>query len=367
MTPPFCHVPYTASPLFTEFSSDHASIASIQYDHSVVHSAATRTRYLYASSNSSLWPSYPVPPGYHRIVQQDEHATAGCPTETALEMPRSSHCYTPIAMASTSGIHSPSGREDSSQCGEGTSPPGGSHPPKKSNKKTHPCCMCYKSFDRQVTLKKHLTVHTGERAFACQGCGRRFGIESNRNRHANRCRVAYATTTGSGTSAEGNSPRNSNSTSSSPSKATSRTSSPTILSREANTGTSSQTEAATTVGTVQHRPARKHKSTEEGPQSPTATAPEGRPRSRKRARDASPVLWVPESLQMFDLTPMTEGAPVPLPPVRPSPVEERNSFDETVSLTPYHPQGWKGHLPGPGLLPNNPEDVRGGRILIFDN
>jgi len=42
---------------------------------------------------------------------------------------------------------------------------------------------------------------------------------------------------------------------------------------------------------------------------------------------------------------------VPLPPVRRSlPKEERDSWDENVHRTPYHPCGWSGTLPGPGFL-----------------
>lgn len=30
-------------------------------------------------------------------------------------------------------------------------------------------------------------------------------------------------------------------------------------------------------------------------------------------------------------------------------MEERDSWDENVSASPYHPCGWKGVLPGPAL------------------
>jgi hypothetical protein len=47
---------------------------------------------------------------------------------------------------------------------------------------------------------------------------------------------------------------------------------------------------------------------------------------------------------------MYRSVSVPLPPVRRNlPKEERDSWDENVSPTPYHPSGWKGVLPGPGL------------------
>lgn len=95
-------------------------------------------------------------------------------------------------------------------------------------------------------------------------------------------------------------------------------------------------------------------------------------RSRKRARRApSPSLWVPDSLKAFDLTPLAKGTPVPLPPVRPfqenngAYVEERNSFDENAAANPYHPRGWKGRLPGPGLMGTNVANRNGGQLLIF--
>ncbi|KIY68153.1 hypothetical protein CYLTODRAFT_453851 [Cylindrobasidium torrendii FP15055 ss-10] len=57
----------------------------------------------------------------------------------------------------------------------------------------HACSMCQKRFDRPSTLKKHLLVHTGEKAYQCDCCGRRFGVASNLNRHVKRC-VLRATT-----------------------------------------------------------------------------------------------------------------------------------------------------------------------------
>lgn len=71
---------------------------------------------------------------------------------------------------------------------------------------------------------------------------------------------------------------------------------------------------------------------------------------------------------------------MPLAPVkRNMPREERDSWDENVSSTPYHPSGWKGILPGPGLglgLGLGGKDVRNinlggnggfmlGRVLVF--
>lgn len=96
-------------------------------------------------------------------------------------------------------------------------------------------------------------------------------------------------------------------------------------------------------------------------------------RSRKRARRApSPERWIPDSLRTFDLTPIQKSTPVPLPPVRPFQdaynnvyYEERDSFDENAAANPYHPRGWKGRLPGPGLMGTNVANRSGGQLLIF--
>ncbi|KAF8916573.1 hypothetical protein CPB85DRAFT_1216253 [Mucidula mucida] len=65
----------------------------------------------------------------------------------------------------------------------------------------HACTMCHKRFDRPSTLKKHLLVHTGEKAYQCDSCGRRFGVASNLNRHVKRCilRTSPTATTASST------------------------------------------------------------------------------------------------------------------------------------------------------------------------
>ncbi|KAG6901999.1 hypothetical protein C0995_005799 [Termitomyces sp. Mi166 len=109
------------------------------------------------------------------------------------------------------------------------------------------------------------------------------------------------------------------------------------------------------------------------------TRPLGAPKRRRRA--PSPSRWVPPSLLSFNLTPpeAKKCTPVPLPPVRRNlPKEERDSWDENVSSTPYHPRGWKNVLPGPGLgLGLGGKDVRNlnignnggymlGRVLVLD-
>ena len=92
------------------------------------------------------------------------------------------------------------------------------------------------------------------------------------------------------------------------------------------------------------------------PDSPTASTP--KPPAKRRRRAPSPSQWVPQSLADFNITPAeyAKPTPVPLPPVTAYKdprseewIEERNSWDENVSLLPYHPCGWKGTLPGPGI------------------
>ncbi|TCD68595.1 hypothetical protein EIP91_010385 [Steccherinum ochraceum] len=83
------------------------------------------------------------------------------------------------------------------------------------------------------------------------------------------------------------------------------------------------------------------------------------PRAKRRRRAPSPSNWIPESLRHFDLTPLPKATPVPLPPVEPYGAagatpdswqwEERDSFDRSMAMRPYHPEGWKGVLPGPGV------------------
>ncbi|KAG6817287.1 hypothetical protein H0H87_010629 [Tephrocybe sp. NHM501043] len=117
------------------------------------------------------------------------------------------------------------------------------------------------------------------------------------------------------------------------------------------------------------------------PTSSRQTRPAGVPKRRRRA--PSPSRWVPPSLLDFNLTPpeSKKCTPVPLPPVHRSlPREERDSWDENVSSTPYHPRGWKNILPGPGLglgLGLGGKDVRNlnlggnggfmlGRVFVLD-
>jgi hypothetical protein len=79
-----------------------------------------------------------------------------------------------------------------------------------------------------------------------------------------------------------------------------------------------------------------------------------KPPGQKRRRQApSPSQWIPGTLFNFNLQSKDSyrATTVPLPPVRRNffQGEERNSWDENVNHMPYHPGGWSGMLPGPGL------------------
>ncbi|KAG7090572.1 hypothetical protein E1B28_009679 [Marasmius oreades] len=195
----------------------------------------------------------------------------------------------------------------------------------------HACSMCHKRFDRPSTLRKHLLVHTGEKAFQCEACGRRFGVASNLNRHIRRCLLkpvnVVQDTTPSSTDGEDRSRRSS-------------TTSPVAESLDP------------TITT-------------------TATRATSKSLNQKRRRRApSPARWIPASLLNFNLEPPQKTASVPLPPVRPSEWdnEERDSFDENVGAAPYHPREWqyKPFLPGPGIASGFGSGRRsGGRGQMF--
>ncbi|KXN88582.1 hypothetical protein AN958_07101 [Leucoagaricus sp. SymC.cos] len=213
-----------------------------------------------------------------------------------------------------------------------------------SREKKHACTMCHKRFDRPSTLRKHLLVHTGEKAFVCETCGRRFGVASNLNRHVRRCILKPVN--GGATAVA--------SSSTSPSASGSGT--PSDMSHDndpssAKLGASKRGRALSSTGSTSSS------SSSSSNQSPTQKGGadgtgQKLPGQKRRRRAPSPSLWIPWSLRAFNLAceEFYRSTPVPLPPVRRAlPREERDSWDENVSTRPYHPHEWKGMLPGPGL------------------
>lgn len=226
---------------------------------------------------------------------------------------------------------------------------------------------------REFFLDENLPVHLV--AFVCDTCGRRFGVASNLNRHVKRCVLKPVNSS---------SPSHKSTTSGSPSSLpdspdTFPMSNPnqtgTPLGKRSRTSsfTSPEMFSPTTVVCAQGGPAG----------TGHAGSIKSKPLGQKRRRRApSPSQWVPETLQSFNL--LSEDSyrlsQVPLPPVRRNlPNEERDSWDENVNQTPYHPCGWRGILPGPGLghgLGLGGKDVRNldfggrggfmlGRVLVF--
>ncbi|KAF9007884.1 hypothetical protein BDQ17DRAFT_1301694 [Cyathus striatus] len=208
-----------------------------------------------------------------------------------------------------------------------------------SREKKHGCTMCHKRFDRPSTLKKHLLVHTGEKAFVCDTCGRRFGVASNLNRHVRRCVLKPVNSPSPNKSISGSPPAGAQS----PECCVRSTS--TSGYQDPNSGSnvaaaSSSSARVTTNDASQTRPTSNEGSSRKAPG------------QKRRRRAPSPSRWIPASLLSFNLISeeFYKSVPVPLLPVRRNlPKEERDSWDENVGASPYHPTGWKGILPGPGL------------------
>jgi len=172
-------------------------------------------------------------------------------------------------------------------------------------------------------------------AFVCDTCGRRFGVASNLNRHVKRCILKPVNTANRANQMV----------------STSNDSAGT--SQEA--GSLPPAEAATAASSDSDSRPNKRPRDES-----TTTSPSEQPKAsaKRRRRAPSPSQWIPTSLLSFNLFPVesTKATTVPLPPVTAVKdevsnewIEERNSWDESVGPTPYHPRGWKGTLPGPAV------------------
>jgi len=237
---------------------------------------------------------------------------------------------------------------------------------KSTEKKMHPCWMCHKSFDRPSTLRKHLLVHTGHKAYACDTCGRRFGVLSNLNRHAKKCaqrpvnQGASAQAAVPGSSAEGTTHA--------------EVAAPVEIAAEV-AGPSTATTSAIALQAIsapsEQTRGRKRKAApptegDQDDQAAEVSRKERRPRRKK-----SPMRWVPDSLKLYDLALTNKATPVPLSPVRPfvdsngKVLEERDSYAPDVHDAPYHPRGWMGRLPGPGLMDTGGGVASTGRLLVF--
>ncbi|KAF8878454.1 hypothetical protein BD779DRAFT_1663823 [Infundibulicybe gibba] len=222
-----------------------------------------------------------------------------------------------------------------------------------SRQKKHACTMCHKRFDRPSTLKKHLLVHTGEKAFVCDTCGRRFGVASNLNRHVRKCILKPVNTPPSSTKSSSGSPPASDAP---PVKLVGMLAD---MHLPVNTRCDPEKQISGRSGsgiTRTSADALSNESSHCAPQANSAAtraAMRSKPLGQKRRRRApSPSQWIPCSLLSFNLTSeySHRSAALPAPPVkRNPPYEERNSWDENTSVQPYHPCGWKGVLPGPGL------------------
>ena len=226
----------------------------------------------------------------------------------------------------------------------------------------------------------------------CDTCGRRFGVASNLNRHVKRCILKPVNSPSSSHKSSSGSPP---ATSSSPS-----TSTPTpphennvsavsrrgrraarVISPSADNNASCSSSSSTT--TPQSAPPNTAITSSVPLSTTTTTTTTPKPPGQKRRRRApSPSQWIPGTLLNFNLhsEDSYRATTVPLPPVRRNlPREERNSWDENVNNTPYHPGGWSGTLPGPGLgqgIGLGGKDVRNvnfggrggfmlGRVLVF--
>ncbi|EPQ61247.1 hypothetical protein GLOTRDRAFT_124974 [Gloeophyllum trabeum ATCC 11539] len=258
----------------------------------------------------------------------------------------------------------PEARQTESACSHNSGSSG------KVKEKKHGCWMCHKTFDRPSTLRKHLLVHTGEKAHACNICGRRFGVLSNLNRHVRRCAQKPVNKgSSSGSASDPHSPAaDITADSASGTTAPAQSVPPSVSAPRHRIYTSAERSTASAETTPQPTSRKRDSSRSTSQVDPLSMAIESRTKRRRRA--PSPSRWIPPSLSNFNLSHYPKSLPVPLPPVAEGFYngvwEERNSYDENTDAAPYHPKGWSGKLPGPGLVGKDVSNTSAlGKVLVF--
>lgn len=168
----------------------------------------------------------------------------------------------------------------------------------------------------------------------CDKCGRRFGVNSNLNRHVKRCTIRSTSTTADIIAIP----------------------TPPTAALSANHTTPAPITATALTHTALRATKRRHGSPTPLPSPFGDSNSHPRPSIKRRRRAPSPSQWVPPSLLGFNLFPIefSQSTAVPLLPVFPHYdgtewSEERDSGAEGVESTPYHPCSWNGTLPGPAL------------------
>jgi len=138
-------------------------------------------------------------------------------------------------------------------------------------------------------------------AFSCHLCGRRFGVQSNCNRHIRRCAIRGEL----------------------------------FIARRLEFEAVQAGKSCSTATENYGQMAPRSESHVPSPHLP--------PKPKRPRRKRSPVrAWIPQSLASFTITTTCTPAPVPLPPVRPrTEHEERDSYI-LCHDQPYTEQGWNG-------------------------